>query len=392
VALFLGSQKNDVAALTATRELVERLRQHIATAQGEGGDLEISSFLHQLAADFSAEYDAEETFLKAMGRMREDIAAAADAAELPSLLQSARTLIVDEFQHSNSPLAVHEAMNDLMEAVLQRIFALAQAAVSEPWCLLAAGVIGRGEASLSPGLAGCFIGPHADRVAAMVSSLLPSLNLRIDARLLAGGFSWFNSLAEWESAVATLTGSGDERSAALADIRQVAGNADIGKQAAVIAWRGVTWWRQSDFFSAEARHSSGMRLPLGFFGGLKVEKSGAHRGAINMDAQAIGPLVANVRTMAIAAKLTVTGTADRIRELVRSGQLNVDPAGRALEAFHHLQRWKMAAEVAKGVTGDLLDVYVWPERLSPQDHEAFKECLDAIAGIERLVVQNLTGA
>lgn len=391
MALFLGSQKDDVAALTATRELVERLRQHIATAQGEGGDLEIRSFLQQLAADFSAEFDAEETFLKAMGHMRGDVAAAS-ASELPLVLQSARTLIADEFQHSNSPLAVHEAMNGLMEVVLQRIFALALAAESEPWCVLAGGVIGRGEATFSPGLAGCFIGPQADRVAAAVSSLLSSLNLRIDVRLLAGGFSWFNSLAEWEMAVATLTGSGDERSAALVDLRQVAGNAAVGKQAALIAWRGVTKWRQSDFFSEEARHSSGMRLPIGFFGGLKVEKSGAHRGAINMDAQAIGPLVANVRTMAVAAELTVTGTADRIRELVRCGRLNVDPAGRALEAFHHLQRWKMAAEVAKGVPGDLLDVYVWPERLSPQDHESFKECLDAIAGIERLVIQNLTGA
>lgn len=391
MALFLGSQKNDVAALTATRELVERLRQHIATAQGEGGDLELSSFLQQLAADFSAEYDAEEVFLKAMGRMQEEIAASS-APELPALLQSARVMIADEFQHSNSPLAVHEAMNDLMVVVVQRLFALATATESAPWCVLAGGVIGRGEATFSPGLAGCFIGPHADQVAATVSSLLPGLNLRIDVRLLAGGFSWFNSLAEWETAVATLTGSGDERSAALADLRQVAGNADTGQQAVAIARRGVTWWRQSDFFRAEARHSSGMRLPLGFFGGLKVEKSGAHRGAINMDAQAIGPLVANVRTMAIAAGLTVTGTADRIRELVRSGRLNVDPAGRALEAFHHLQRWKMAAEVAKGGTGDLLDVYVWPERLSPPEHESFKECLDAIAGIERLVVQNLTGA
>ncbi len=391
MALFLGSQKNDVAALTATSELVERLRQHIATAQGEGGDLELSSFLQQLAEDFSAEYDAEETFIKAMGRMREDVAAAA-APELPTMLQSARVMIADEFQHSNSPLAVHEAMNNLMVVVLQRLFALAQAAESAPWCLLAGGVIGRGEATFSPGLAGCFIGPHAQRVAATVSSLLPSLQLRVDARLLAGGFSWFNSLAEWETAVATLTGSGDERSAALADLRHVAGDAETGKQAAAIARRGVIWWRQSDFFSAEARHSSGMRLPLGFFGGLKVEKSGAHRGAINMDAQAIGPLVANVRTMAVSAELSVTGTADRIRELVRSGRLNVDPAGRALEAFHHLQRWKMAAEVAKGVSGDLLDVYVWPERLSPQEHESFKECLDAIAGIERLVVQNLTGA
>jgi signal-transduction protein with cAMP-binding, CBS, and nucleotidyltransferase domain len=227
-------------------------------------------------------------------------------------------------------------------------------------------------------------------MAARVGPLLAASGYPVEYRPSCGGLYWYASLDEWQAALAAMFAAGDERCAGLADLRWVAGSSVLGQTAITNVRSGLARWRQSALFSQAARQASNLRVALGFFGGLKVEKVGEHRGAINIDSQALYPLVANIRFMAIAYGVTATDTAARLRELVRLGKLNVDPAGRIIEAYHHLQSWKLSTvQSADAISG--ADRYIWPERLTVPEQESLKECLDAVAGLERLVVQQLVG-
>jgi len=389
MALFLGSQGSDAAALRATGEMVERLRQRIAIAQGMAEETEVAGFLAMLSAGFADEAVAEQEFQAALAGLLDDLKGA-DGAGVVTIVRAGRYLVAEHFRRRRSPLAVHAALKALDEAVLRRVFALAGAATDDDWCWLAAGWLGRSEVSFGSGLAGSYVGREPQVVAARVTPLLADCGYLVDARPICGGLGWYATLDHWQEAVAITVAAGDERCAGMADLRWVAGNADVAQAALTSARSGLARWRQSASFSEAARSGSNLRVALGFFGGLKVERFGAHRGAINIDGQALYPLVANVRFMAIAFDVVETDTAARLRELVRLGRLNVDPAGRVMEAYHHLQRWKLSAELgAESRNG--LDRYIRPNELSESEQEALKECLDAVNGLERLVVQQLVG-
>lgn len=389
MALFLGASANDLANLKATRELLERLEKKIAAARGNGSEAEAAGFLDRLAAAFAAESASEQAFVDNMIEHVE-LLARSDLAAMPSIVQAARASVAEQFKRRRSPLAVQRVFAGFYEQLLQRIFSVVGEG-APAWCLLAGGALGRREASFGLSVAGCYIGEWTPQLAATVTAMLQDCAITIDSRPITGGFHWFRTPDDWLAAVAALTASGDERCASLADLRVIAGDAAMGGAALMTARGGLARWRQSSTFAQAARQVSGMRLARGFFGGLRVERSGEHRGAINIDTQALSPLVANVRIMVIGQEITETGTPERIKELVRRGRLNVEPAQRALEAYHHLQGWKMLAEQTSTAPGEL-EGYVWPERLSDADQESFRDCLDAVAAIERLVLQSLVGA
>jgi hypothetical protein len=389
MALFLGSQGSDAAKLRATGEVLERLRQTIATAQGMGDEAAVTEFLAGLATDFAEGSAAELAFLHAHGGVLAAVATA-DAAALPAIIRLGRRQVADEFDRRRSPLAVHVALGALDEAVLRRVFTLAGAPADDSWCWLAGGWLGRCEVSFGAGLAGTYLGRDPEGMANRVLPLLEASGYQVEYRPVCGGLSWYAGIDAWQEALAALFAAGNERCAALADLRWVAGNPVLGQTALNAVRSGLARWRQSALFSQAAREASNLRVALGFFGGLKVERVGEHRGAINIDSQALYPLVANIRFMAIAYGVAATDTAERLRELVRLGRLNVDPAGRIIEAYHHLLCWKMATmPTADAIAAS--DRYIWPERLTEREQESLKECLDAVAGLERQVVQQLVG-
>ena len=388
MAQFLGSQGRDIAGLRATNEVIGQLKRRIAAAQGAHAEADVARFLAGLAERFAGEASTEQSFQSVHAGLLRDVTAA-EAAALPSLLASGRTLVAEHFVRCGSPLAVQEALSDLFDAVLRRLVTLARDG-GDDWCFLASGWLGRREVSFCSGFSGSYIGRDAGPVAAVVLPALTMLGLTVDPRPGSGGLGWYESLDAWQAAVTALTAAGDDACGRLADLRCIAGDEAAAVTALATARSGLQRWRQSAAFTQAARQVSGLRLALGFFGGLKVERSGAHRGALNIDAQALYPLIANIRNLAIGTDLRVVGTADRVRELVRRGRLNVEPASRVMEALHHLQGWKLAAERDGGFTPEL-DRYVWPERLSTREQELLRDSLEDIAGLERLVVQHLAG-
>lgn len=131
-----------------------------------------------------------------------------------------------------------------------------------------------------------------------------------------------------------------------------------------------------------------MELPrgIGIMGGLKYEKRGTCQGFFNLATHALMPLIAAVSALALLKGVAEAGTMERIRALLRRGELNVEMAERLLESWHLFNELRLGQEAAllpdwerKNVL--CLDTVDWDS----ETLEHFKECLETVSTLHRQV-------
>lgn len=390
MALFLGSRNQDILSLQSVRQLLDTVGTSLVFAAAEDEKTADGRLFSSLAAKFSAEAEAEREFRSSFNCLVAGIAEA-DLSLLPEKLLTGRQLLFTHFLRRNSTLLLLKSMTSLHVALLQRLLSdYSLFPDGEAWCFLVAGALGRKESTCCSPVGGILVAKNARQAQGRITAHILEAGLKLDHHFLGSGIAAFGSVEEWRDTVASMTARAEDGCADLADLRLVAGDPALAREILTVARTGIKRWRQSGGFCLAARQAGALRLALGFFGGFRVERSGEFRGAIDLDRQALYPLMANIRFLAIGAGLDAAGTIARIQGLVDAHALNVDPAERILAAFHHVLAIRGEAAVSAECTADTHG-HVWPEILSAGRQQILKESLEAITGLERLVVQQLAG-
>ena len=402
MSIFLGSMDNDLLGSRNVQELFRELDSLIASQSPYLLPEQQQELLRGITIGLSEEKAWGDDFARRSEEALTSLSSASDAGEALVRLELCRDLAVEYFARRGSVLVLNSFCTDYRDQAVRAAIRLAEAdiplsdevcrPVNHAWCAI--GSYGRGEASLtsscdlflvyseeSPGNAA-----WASRMGKGVGAMLQAMGLASTSGISPIHAAWQRSTADWLERI-------DSRSPAAASMGELIALRDIrlvtGSDALATALCGKTFeslHNQPARLHASIRSAASLPVGFDFFGRLKVEKSGAHRGSFNLLQSALMPLVLLVRLLAIRKEITATATPDRIRRLLDAGELGVDLAGKLLRAFHEFARRLLILEVA-GSGSEVAEYFFTPAELSEEEEERFKLGLESLFHLQRIVIQ-----
>jgi CBS domain-containing protein len=138
-----------------------------------------------------------------------------------------------------------------------------------------------------------------------------------------------------------------------------------------------------------ARFALSYRPPTGFLRGLVVEHSGERRGQLDLKHGGVVPIVDLARWAAMAAGVTCTSTAERLRVAGEAGTLPASDAQTLLEAHELIVGLRVDHQVEQLRAGQTPDNYIDPAELSPLTRTYLREAFRAVAAVQKRVAAEL---
>jgi signal-transduction protein with cAMP-binding, CBS, and nucleotidyltransferase domain len=166
----------------------------------------------------------------------------------------------------------------------------------------------------------------------------------------------------------------------LGDAALVAGDRALAEAMLQEVAQGTERLRSS--VMALARHASLLPVALGFWGHLKTERSGEHRGEYNVAAHALGPLIASLRAYAMLRGISDRSSIARIRRLQEQGAFTVDLANRLLDAFHKLYQLKIGLQLSHASSDER---YVTHHELGEEGERLLKGSLEQVVTLQKML-------
>ena len=171
---------------------------------------------------------------------------------------------------------------------------------------------------------------------------------------------------------------------ALADLVFILGEQSLATEALSAAARTMQHERNRPPFLQLARRTVARPVALGRFGGWRLERSGEHKGELNLKEYALAPLVQALRVLALLAGDQVRGSGDRIHLLLEKGWLDAELAERLLKGYQCLMQLRILLEI-RGEEGSFCN----PEEFSAETEARFRNSLEALQSLQKTGQQRL---
>ncbi|SHK17831.1 putative nucleotidyltransferase substrate binding domain-containing protein [Thermocrinis minervae] len=186
---------------------------------------------------------------------------------------------------------------------------------------------------------------------------------------------WRKNFNEWTKAITSWIEKPEEKNminlSILLDARSV-----FGDQIIVERLKNTIFQRVEEFprvLSFLSLSAVKFKPPLGFLGSLVVEKSGDHRGELDLKKGGIFPIMHGVRVLSLEYKVEDLNTFDRINRLQEKGVLSKDMARDLTESYRFLLSLRFRSQARKVLMGKNPDNYVNPDELSKVEKSLLKE-------------------
>jgi CBS domain-containing protein len=164
------------------------------------------------------------------------------------------------------------------------------------------------------------------------------------------------------------------------DVRPITGTPALGRSLRELLREETP--KRRHFLSALARDVASRRVPLTVFGNPAVERSGPHRGTIDLKGAGSIHLVGAGRVWALELGLADTNTIARIHAAGAAGVLPADEAAAAAEAYGHLLHLRLERQLEAVAAGAVPDNRVTPARLSRHDATLLRESLRTVGVVQ----------
>ena len=138
-----------------------------------------------------------------------------------------------------------------------------------------------------------------------------------------------------------------------------------------------------------ARFALSYRPPTGFLRGLVVEHGGERRGQLDLKHGGVVPIVDLARWAAMAAGVSCTSTAERLRVAGEAGTLPASDAHMLAEAHELIVGLRIDHQVEQLRAGETPDNYIDPAALSPLTRSYLREAFRAVAAVQKRVAAEL---
>lgn len=329
-----------------------------------------------------------------MQGLRKDIARAETAEDLAYAAREVRSLGAAMLAQGVSAEQLTQFLSALNDGVAERAIELALRVddVSDTgFCWLGLGSEGRGEQTLATDQDNAIIFPDRDGVDREATrkrllAFADRVNVMLDhcgyplckGDIMARNPQWCLSLAEWKQRFDDWIRNSDPQallnSSIFFDFRLLHGDealVDSLRQFLLGAVKG-----RPVFLRQMAANAIQVRPPIGFFGGIVVEKD--EGGTVDLKKQAARVFVDCARILSLAAGVGAVSTVDRLRGVAPVLKMSDDEVGSAIDSFHFIQMLRLrrqdGLEREGGGSGDEPN-RVDPEALSPLDRRILREAL-----------------
>jgi CBS domain-containing protein len=268
-----------------------------------------------------------------------------------------------------------------------------------PWAWLDLGSAARREFTLSSdqdnALAYATPGPaeeaeldgYFERLGSDVNEGLVRCGIGLDNNgVLAGKRLWRMSKAKWlrtfDEALAEPSESHLIRATVAFDFRETAGGLEV---AAELTDRIRRARDHPGFMRLLARSAAGFPVALGFRGQLATGKDGDPEGRLDLKRGAIIPLVNLVRFHALAHRVTISPTTDRIEAIAHVGGLDSATADGLLEAFAVISGIRFSHHATLIAAGSRPDNLIDPNELPPIARGELRDALHVVRRAQKQV-------
>lgn len=131
---------------------------------------------------------------------------------------------------------------------------------------------------------------------------------------------------------------------------------------------------------------------LGIIGGLKLERKGANRGKFRLLDHGLLPFSVALSALALIRRIEAGSSCERIQELLKRRELDVDMAERMLATWHKLHYLRLCREQSLRI-GELIDYssFLSPDEMTVEERQSLKETLESVAVVQRHVEITFTG-
>ena len=131
---------------------------------------------------------------------------------------------------------------------------------------------------------------------------------------------------------------------------------------------------------------AGHKVPIGFMGKFITEKSGEHKGEMNIKRSGLLFVVEGIRILALMRGIRETSTLGRIRALVDGEYLHRDDGEYFESAYQLLLYHALRAEVQSALEGKKkIEAFINPDRLSAYERDMLRHAYKAVSSLQDLV-------
>jgi signal-transduction protein with cAMP-binding, CBS, and nucleotidyltransferase domain len=404
MAIFAGNSGERIIDSRRVSALKERLNGQFAGSLGSLSSGDAALLYGTFADTLGDELSWEAEFGEKIEEERTRLAQLPATEFAPETSHRIARLAGEHFERRSSVLALHQICNGFRDILIRRAMELVLAALlpgqSPRFALLVSGDVGRQEQSLLPEHVNYYLVYDgeltADRekwtdAAGMLGDLLDRAELTGNpAAAVSGTVPWVGPPDRFVLEAGDTCLTGDERSdfPFLPDLRGVAGDVEM---AAALTDTAISIIREHpDFFVRRARRAATLPVATSLFGWYRIERTGQHRGEFDLQQYTLTPLIRNICVLALKRRVRQFSTPERIKGLLAAGGLSVDLAEKLLVAYHEFMVQKVRRQMESfhgGFRGYFLD----PEYLSEQEEERFRNSLDAVVTLQKLVYHQLVG-
>lgn len=165
------------------------------------------------------------------------------------------------------------------------------------------------------------------------------------------------------------------------DIRPVAGDESPARD--LMDWACAEASRHTVFLRHLAHSAAERRPPLGLFGGIRPERTGPHRGTIDLKGRGVFPVTQAMRVYALARGLVVTNTLDRLAGVTARGDFAAAEGEELGAAYTVILRIRLAHQVAAAAAGEAPGNRVALDELDRIDRAALGAAFRTLAWLRR---------
>jgi CBS domain-containing protein len=167
------------------------------------------------------------------------------------------------------------------------------------------------------------------------------------------------------------------------DLRPIAGDEAPGR--ALWDWVCERAPGQRLFLGYMAKAALERTVPLGFFGGFLVERSGTHRGGLDLKARAILPVTQSMRVCALSLGRRETNTVERLLAAGALGFFAEAETRDLRDAYEVISRLRLRHQLACLDAGQPPDNFINPESLSRSDRVLLKQAFKTVEWLQRQI-------
>lgn len=214
------------------------------------------------------------------------------------------------------------------------------------------------------------------------------LGLRIDPLITPRNPAWRRTLADWEQLC--VKGLQQQDNSDLIDLLRLAEqhvlppHEEIGQQLKDISTPLLQSSRPAlgNLVSRMQSLSNGLSM----MGNLKLERRKPETGLFSLLDHGLLPLSSALSALALIKGASADGTPQRVRELLKRSELDVDLAEMILAAWHTLHEFLLLREKSFSIDpNNRQSLYLNPDELDDRQLEALKGALETVGVIQRQV-------